>query len=253
MSSFFDTARLFANVFLAYELFSGKNFVDMRTCYFYISIPFMGVICARLILLLTGLDRLLRVLLPVAYNKVTQPVYLTFVCSLCAFITAFFLSHGYVNSANNPDKPVICVTTAALPPLISAIYGRYAIGSTIATVVCYVTLWWCVRRKRGTSSEMDTLQKGLFKSLSYIVIIVVVCWGTASAFTFLTPWLSPIAAFFLELYSGLFVNLGCCCNYFVLYRCSATYRDTFRHQLHVCVRLARPSSVDVVVVSSMPS
>lgn len=52
------------------------------------------------------------------------------------------------------------------------------------------------------------------------MVFVVGCYGVAAIMAHITTsMMEPIPGFFAAMYGGIVINLGCACNYFILYAC----------------------------------
>ncbi|KAH7722565.1 hypothetical protein AAVH_09966, partial [Aphelenchoides avenae] len=78
----------------------------------------------------------------------------------------------------------------------------------------------------------DAYDVRIFKSLTLIMVFVVGCYSVAALMAHITTsMMEPIPGFFAAMYGGIVINLGCACNYFILYACSTEYRRQFQKLL----------------------
>lgn len=60
----------------------------------------------------------------------------------------------------------------------------------------------------------------IFKSLTLIMIFVVGFYTVAAVMAHITgTMMAPIPGSFAAMYGGIVINLGCACNYFILFAC----------------------------------
>ncbi|KAH7698631.1 SRSX-32 protein [Aphelenchoides avenae] len=122
--------------------------------------------------------------------------------------------------------------------------------TNIATVIVYVIVLSIIK-KRGA----DGVTKKIIRSLTWIVAVVTGSWFVTvtiitvmSRFTSLSPPQQAIGI----IYSGVFINFGCSCNFLILYKCSSEYRQQLRKQLRamICCRLLISTDATVSSTSS---
>ncbi|KAH7702234.1 hypothetical protein AAVH_30613 [Aphelenchoides avenae] len=91
-------------------------------------------------------------------------------------------------------------------------YEIFSFSIVVASVFCYVFIWIYVRCSLSNSGGQ---QAKLFKSLAVMTFIVAGCFGTTYLIAIL--FAGGENATFVHLYNGIGINIGCSCNYYVLY------------------------------------
>ncbi|KAI1707780.1 serpentine type 7TM GPCR chemoreceptor srsx domain-containing protein [Ditylenchus destructor] len=248
MASFFDSIHMSAHVFLFYFVVTGINIIPLHQCYRIMLLPIAGLMCGEMVILLIGVDRLFSLLCPTTHRTLNKLPYLLFLLSLCVALSAWYLYLGYLNQLENPNQLVLCLIIEGVHGYLIEWFTEIAMILNFATVACYFVLFVCVRKKGS-----DAGSKKIFKSLMWIVGVVCGTWFVTAAYANLVTRyfnLSPPDQAVSLSYSGLFINAGCSCNFFILYKCSAEYRKQSKKQLRwLTCGLIKFSDVDVAPLS----
>ncbi|KAH7687810.1 hypothetical protein AAVH_40637 [Aphelenchoides avenae] len=98
----------------------------------------------------------------------------------------------------------------------------FALSAAVGSVACYVIIWLYVR---FSLANVGADYGRLFRSLAVIALFVTGCFGVT--YLIAVIYGDGENAPFVHLYNGVVVNIGCSCNYFVLYAMSSEYRAAF--------------------------
>ncbi|KAH7689512.1 hypothetical protein AAVH_40489, partial [Aphelenchoides avenae] len=69
------------------------------------------------------------------------------------------------------------------------------------------------------TADINAHEIRIFKSLTVIMIILMACYLSGSLLAIVWRRLPPVQGFIGAIYGGIPINLGCSCNYVVLYFC----------------------------------
>lgn len=137
---------------------------------------------------------------------------------------------------------VLCIIIEGVHGYLEDIFTHAAMLTNIATVIIYGVVLTIIR-KRGKPVSValfvhhydlvgaDGVTKKIMRSLTWIVAVVTGSWFvTATIITMMSRFMSltPPQQAIGIIYSGVFINFGCSCNFLILYKCRY-----LRFKLHV--------------------
>ncbi|KAH7696860.1 Protein SRSX-34 c, partial [Aphelenchoides avenae] len=144
------------------------------------------------------------------------PIYIGIYLVICGFYDAFFLVQSYSFVAANPNAEVNCIIPDTMPDYIANIWFEGCIAINAITVASYALVWVGIKLKSGSQNDA---MKRVFKSLSVIMVVVVVGWTINAIVRVSLPHtgIDPFYFFFVGTYFGIPVNAACASHMFVLY------------------------------------
>ncbi|KAE9553670.1 hypothetical protein FO519_003118 [Halicephalobus sp. NKZ332] len=222
MQCFFDSIHVLAHYYLAYVLYSGKNFDTLPTCFFIMAVPLTGLSIGMSLIFFTAVDRLFAVLLPSKHQKLNKVLYLGSILAICMGYNVYILYIGYLNAKQHKDTMVICLIIEGLHGTPSTVWSAIATGLVFTAVFIYIIIGICIHRK--FNSNVNT--RKLYKSLFILCILMTFSWVLSCVNGILSSVfnLSEELAFFIPLYVGITINVACGSNFFILTRYSKEYR-----------------------------
>ncbi|KAH7697893.1 Protein SRSX-32, partial [Aphelenchoides avenae] len=231
MASIFDSIHMAAHCFLFYVIVTGRNLVPLWQCFYVNALPIGGLISGEIVIFLIGVDRLISILAPSTHRSMRKPPYVFLMLCVCMLPSAFYVYLGYLNQLETPDQPVLCLIVEGVHGYLVAWFINFGMLINLATIACYITVFILVRRQ---AQGVDTMNKRIIKSLMWIMVVISGTWfATVTYCQIMEHFLdfSPPSKVISMTYSGIFINFGCSCNFFILYNCSAEYRRQLRRQL----------------------
>ena len=109
MQCFFDSLHVLAHFYLAYVLYSGKNFDTLPTCLHIMTGPLTGLLIGMGLIFFTAVDRLVSIIFPVKHEQINKPLYLGSMVVICLGCNIYILYLGYLNAEEYKDTMVICL------------------------------------------------------------------------------------------------------------------------------------------------
>ncbi|KAE9550528.1 hypothetical protein FO519_006255 [Halicephalobus sp. NKZ332] len=204
MQCFFDSLHVTAHFYLAYVLYSGKNFDTLPTCYHVMIGPLTGLNFGMGLIFFTAFDRLISMLLPIRHQQVA----------------VFGKYEEY------KDTMVVCLIIEGIHGTPTTIWSMTAAILVFGAVFIYIVIGICLRCKIDSAITA----KKLYKSLFILCILMMFSWVMTSISLVLCAVLKlpDELAFFIPLYTGITINIACASNFFVLTRYSSDYRNSAR-------------------------
>ncbi|KAH7695578.1 Protein SRSX-28, partial [Aphelenchoides avenae] len=217
LSSIFDTMHLAAHVTMSFTVFTGINVIPLSQCFYLQAAPIAGLVGGQIVVLLIAVDRLLSLVFPIWHRSLNKSSYLTMQLLTCVFASGSYLYMGYLNQMKAPDEYVFCIILEGVHGHLVDVFSSCAVLANAAIVAIYAVVLVLVR-KRGA----DAVNRQIMRSLTWIIAVVsggwfvtVTCVTVLNYFLELSPTQTPASFAYL----GIFVNIGCASNFFILYKC----------------------------------
>uniref|UniRef100_A0A914M5P6 G-protein coupled receptors family 1 profile domain-containing protein n=1 Tax=Meloidogyne incognita TaxID=6306 RepID=A0A914M5P6_MELIC len=161
-----------------FVLFSGTNFIRLKTCYYFAFLPLIGAGLATSAQLCVGVDRLISVLFPFWYRDSDFYISTTILFIFC-FVRCFVINCYYFYGVSlHPDNMVMCSTGDNVTPEAGPFVYDEGLVIFFTEFACYVTIWLIILIKKS-SQEMANSKK-LIKSLTILMGISVFIFLQAS-------------------------------------------------------------------------
>ncbi|KAE9550555.1 hypothetical protein FO519_006247 [Halicephalobus sp. NKZ332] len=225
MQCFFDSLHVTAQFYLAYVLYSGKNFDTLPTCLYIMTVPLTGLNVGMGLIFFTAIDRLIAMLFPIKHQRLNKVLYLWSILAVCMGYNIYILYIGYLNAAEHSDTMVICLIIEGLHGTPGSIQSATTASFIFGAVFIYITIGILIRFKNFDKCSTAKL----YKSLLILCIIFAFSWiGFMTAFVCNMFNASDELSFFLSLYLGIIINIACASNFFVLTTYSKEYRTAAR-------------------------
>ena len=109
MQCFFDSLHVTAHFYLAYVLYSGKNFDALPTCYHVMIGPLTGLNFGMGLIFFTAFDRLVSTLFPIKHQRINKLLYLGSILAICMGYNIYILYIGYLSAEANKNVMVVCL------------------------------------------------------------------------------------------------------------------------------------------------
>uniref|UniRef100_A0A914P849 G-protein coupled receptors family 1 profile domain-containing protein n=1 Tax=Panagrolaimus davidi TaxID=227884 RepID=A0A914P849_9BILA len=228
----------------AFIFFTGINFIPLRLCVYLQTFALSGLNFGIILILLIGIDRVYSVMLPGRHRTMNSNQYMIFMMIICMGYNIILLYFTYDFALKNPKEPSGCSIVDAMPSTPGNIWFYLCVILNILTVLCYVVVWLAIKFKSGVSNST----KRVFKSLSLVTASVFFGWTINAVcrltLTFLEVKLETF--WFAGMYTGIFVNIACGLNYFILYATSNEYSYVFKSYLNYVSEklIGRPVVID---------
>lgn len=254
MQCFFDSLHVTAHYYLAYALYSGKNFDTLPTCLHIMTAPLTGLNVGMSLVFFTAVDRLIALLLPIKHPQLDKALYLGAFLLLGMAYNIYILYIGYLNAEQHKNTMVVCLIVESEDYILLSIFlnmftkthylniitglhgtpgGVWSITAAafvFGAITVYIIIGILIHAKKFTNSSVK-----LYKSLLILCIIFVFSWsGSLTLFLCTVFGLSEELTFFLSIYMGLTINTACASNFFVLTRYSKEYRSAARKFFKKC-------------------
>ena len=109
MQCFSDSLHVTAHFYLAYLLYSGKNFNNLLRCYYVMIAPLTGLTIGMALVFFIAFDRFVAMLFPVKHQQINKPLYLGAIVTICLGYDIYILYIGYLNANEYKDTMVVCL------------------------------------------------------------------------------------------------------------------------------------------------
>ena len=100
----------------------------------------------------------------------------------------------------------------------------------LATIICYIIVAVILK---SSNLNLNPTRK-IFKAMTFIMLMIFCGWtiNAISRVIFGFANFSPKTNFIAEVYFGIFVNIACASNYFILFKFSYDYQIIFKKYLN---------------------
>ena len=109
MQCFFDSLHLLAHFYLAYAMYSGRNFDGIFTCFNIMIVPLVGLNVGMGLIFFTAVDRIVTTLFPIKHPQLNKVLYLGSFLAVCIGCNIYILYIGYLNAKENEEVMVVCL------------------------------------------------------------------------------------------------------------------------------------------------
>ncbi|KAE9553671.1 hypothetical protein FO519_003119 [Halicephalobus sp. NKZ332] len=222
MQCFFDSIHVMAHYYLAYVLYSGKNFDTLPTCLHIMTVPLTGLNVGTSLIFFTAIDRLIAMLFPIKHQRLNKVLYLGSIVAICTACNIYILYIGYLNAEENKDTMVVCLIIEGLhgnPVTIwSVATFSFVFGAVFVYIIIGIRIWF--------TAQSNSPIKKFYKCLLILCIVFMSSWIFTSLSIIFSKILnlSEEQSFYLPLYTGITINIACASNFFVLIKYSKEYR-----------------------------
>ncbi|KAH7713397.1 SRSX-29 protein [Aphelenchoides avenae] len=219
MGGICDSTHQMSDLFFAYVVFSGRNFVPLSTCCWVQAVPLIGFCSGVLITLLVGIDRLLYVALSRKHKATNECVWLGISLVTCGTYSGIMLFLSHTHQSVNPSKPVPC-TIAETTPGETWFYACLLLN--LITLICYGVVWYALKAKIQSASRGNRA----FKAITMVMLAEVGGWTFNSIVRITVSNVESLAfyRFTIGAFAGLSVKCACACHVFLLHKFSTDHR-----------------------------
>ncbi|KAF7632663.1 hypothetical protein Mgra_00007967 [Meloidogyne graminicola] len=235
LTAFFEILHQTGHLFFLIITASGINFINYSTALYFQIHAVFGATAAQTTMCSTAADRLFSVLFPIKYKLLKIRPYLFF-HTLLAIISGIWMSINAINlSIKYPTLPVTGYISDLLV-LDMEIFLRFAMLLCVLSVVFYIFVWIVVRFTHSANTNVQAdCQSRLLKSLILIISVVIGGYVIGCCFRLIINHyfnLNDIQIWSVNVFAGIFINIGASAETPILYIFSSLYREEINKQLN---------------------
>ncbi|CAD5229774.1 unnamed protein product [Bursaphelenchus okinawaensis] len=203
--------------FLFLFFYLTKNAVQTtQFCFWLQLVPSFNISFGAFMVLSIGIDRLIRVLFPMAYLRMNKRLYI-FVTLIPPFIYSsyyVYLCYPYVMAIK--DNKAMPILTAMFIGETIVIWNTVQAFIHVAALFTYTLLWLIVKKK-----SMGSSAKRMIKSLCLIMVTFVSGWVFVGLFMAINQALhehmTPTDEYFYHFTFGWLINVTLAANYWIYF------------------------------------
>ncbi|CAD5232376.1 unnamed protein product [Bursaphelenchus xylophilus] len=238
-----DVFHQSAHIIFAYFYLSGNPFRRMDFCFHIFAVSAFNICFGAFLVLSIGIDRLICVLLPTTYNQTNKTLYLFFTMVPPTAYSLWILYYCYIEVVD--ERQVVAMVAEIFVGKAHTYWHSAQAVIYFVTLIVYAWLWFVVKEK-----AIGSASKRLIKSLSFVMLTLVIGWLFVGAFTVgygsTHEVVTPSDAYFFHMNLGWLINLGMAANYFIYFHFNDDYRRAFAEQLGILTcGLWKPMEKDV--------
>ncbi|KAE9553688.1 hypothetical protein FO519_003136 [Halicephalobus sp. NKZ332] len=245
MQCFSDSLHVLAHYYLAYAIYSGKNFDTLHTCFRVMIGPLIGLNFGMGLVFFIAVDRLVILLFPIKHQQLNKLLYLGSIVTICTACNVCILYIGYLNAEEHKDNMVICLISNGLYETPIIIWSIMTASFVFGSFSIYIIIRICIHHKVDSNSST----KKLYKPLFITCILMTSSWILISTSLVLCAvfQLSEELSLLIPLHVGITINIACGSNFFVLTRYSKEYRSATRELFEKIgnTKISKPIVVNV--------
>uniref|UniRef100_A0A915CWH3 G-protein coupled receptors family 1 profile domain-containing protein n=1 Tax=Ditylenchus dipsaci TaxID=166011 RepID=A0A915CWH3_9BILA len=182
---FFAYLGIFLNASLVFVTFTNKSLygskfylsvsklapVPLKTCFWLNLLPLFATNCTTGLILFVGLDRLIGIAVPLLHSRIKYAYYIIFAAGVCSTYSGYIVMFTYTSIfPKNSNITKKCQLSDVYTDDAKDATVLYNIILNCSTIVCYITVWVLIKRKK-----IDVTNR-FFKSLSLIMLSVIFGW-----------------------------------------------------------------------------